>query len=189
MRVPGRSSTFLRSLAQTPLLQIPNSLEMSTSLSALPDELLLRIVQNVPEVRHLRATDKRFCQICADVSVQRGDPLPIACRAIRCVMVWTKPGNLTDKLCTRICTEVIQAIGDENFHAANSALNVIQKLPSNTRIPDDHFFDLLTAVRDFIVQAISDGDFHAANSALNVIQELPSNTRIPDGFFPSLQAY
>lgn len=170
------------------VIKISNSLEMGTSLLELPDELLLKIVRNVAQVRNLTVANKRLSRICADVLVQTSDSLPNACRAIRCVMAWADPGDLVDKLCTRICAKVIQAIGNGDLFLAKSALKVIKQLPSNTRIPDNYFFGVATAVRDFIIQAIGNGDLLLAKYALKVIKQLPSNTRIPEGIFPPLPA-
>ena len=103
-------------------------------------------------------------------------------------MAWTKPGDLVDKLCARVCTKVTQAISNGHLSDARSTLKVIRKLPSNTRIPDNHFFEVVTAARDFTIQAIRNRNLRSAKLALKVIRKLPPNTRIPDGFFPPLQA-
>ncbi|KAJ5052497.1 hypothetical protein J3E72DRAFT_159140, partial [Bipolaris maydis] len=67
---------------------------------------------------------------------------------------------------------IIQAIGNEELDLAKSALKVIQKLPSNTRIPDDYFLRVATVARDFIIQAIGNKELDLAKSALKVIQKL-----------------
>ncbi|ENH98598.1 hypothetical protein COCC4DRAFT_115666, partial [Bipolaris maydis ATCC 48331] len=65
-----------------------------------------------------------------------------------------------------------QAIGNKKFFLAKGTLEVIQQLPSNTRIPDDHFFDVAIAAHDFIIQAIGNKELHLADLALEVIQKL-----------------
>ena len=48
---------------------------MGTSLLALPDELLLRIVQNVSQVRNLTVTQKIFSDLCRCFGADERFPL------------------------------------------------------------------------------------------------------------------
>jgi hypothetical protein len=129
------------------------SLEMSSSLEALPNELLLQIFKNLPNVWDVALTNKVFLPISADVLRQR----------------------------------VVQAINNSNFAIAKSTLEVVKRLLSNTRVPDDYFSGVVAAGRDVIIQAINNSRPTIAESTLEVIKQLPSNTRIPDGFLPPMQ--
>jgi hypothetical protein len=65
-----------------------------TSLGMLPDEHLLAIVRNVPNIWNLALTNKTFFQICADVLVEQAKTsasFSEAYRAICCMTGWIEP--------------------------------------------------------------------------------------------------
>jgi hypothetical protein len=143
--------------------------EWPTSLGMLPDELLLVIARNVPNIWNLALTNKAFFQICADVLVDQANTsasFSEVCRAIRCM---TEPDYLIGKFLTRVSTRVIEDIHNSKFPRAERVLEIIERLPPNTRVPDNFFLSVVEKGRDFILQAIDDSEFYDAQKGLGVI--------------------
>jgi hypothetical protein len=190
----NKISTFVGAEVQNGFSLITNLTDerptcVKTSLEMLPDELLLAIVRNVPNVWDFALTNNFFFGIGADILVEQAktsNSFSEACRAIWCMSMWIEPDCLTCKFLTRVCTQVIKDIKHSRFRHAKSTLKFIERLPSNTRVPDDCFSDVVETGRDFIIrefQAISKYLFNNAQKTLEVIQLLPSNTLVPDDYF------
>ncbi|KAI1663126.1 hypothetical protein L13192_08719 [Pyrenophora tritici-repentis] len=160
-----------------------------TSLGMLPDELLLAIGRNIPNVWDFARTNKKFFGIGADILVEQAKTsgsFSEACRAIRYMIGWTKPDYLINRFLTRLCTQVIENIKKSRFGDAESTLKVIKRLPSNTRIPKKLILDVAETSRDFIIQdlqAVNKSRFFDAKSTLEIIKLLPSDTRLPYNYF------
>jgi hypothetical protein len=100
----------------------------NTSLGMLPDELLLAIGRNIPNIWNLALTNRKFFGIGAGILVEQAktsDSFSEACRAIRYIIGWTKPDYLINRFLTRLCTQVIKDIKKSQFYDAESTLKVI----------------------------------------------------------------
>jgi predicted DNA-binding protein (UPF0278 family) len=153
-------------------------------LSDLPTEIKVQIIQRVQHLWSLAYTNKEHFELVVDILLQRAktsESFSEARRAIHNLEKWhvnhAKPAN---RFYSQAQTEVSQNIGIGNIDAAMKILGVIQQLPLSTKIPDNCFSDVFTAVHKSITQPKCRIQY--IHILLTVTQQLPPNTKIPDCF-------
>jgi hypothetical protein len=90
--------------------------------------------------------------------------------------------------CRDSIIQELQAVNESRLHDARSTLKVLELLPSNTRLPYNHFLKVVTTGILVINRAIKDCQFDNAQWALEVIRRLPSNTRVRRNHFSDVIA-
>ncbi|KAH5618982.1 hypothetical protein HBI51_252790 [Parastagonospora nodorum] len=153
-------------------------------LSDLPTEIKLQIIQRIQHLWSVAYTNKEHFELVVEILLQRAktsESFSEARRAIHNLEKWhVHHAKLANRFYSQAQTEVSRNIGIDNIDAAMKILGVIQQLPLSTKIPDNCFSDVFTAVHKSITQPKRLIQY--IHMLLTVTQRLPPNTKIPDCF-------